>query len=62
MNSVKQQLREILDQLPDDCSFDDVHYQLYVVETIRKRAKAADRGDFASQAEVEQRLSKWLAK
>jgi hypothetical protein len=60
--TVKQQLQEILDRLPDDCSFEDVYYRLYVVETIRKRAEMADQGDFAPQAEVEQRLSKWLAK
>ena len=60
--TVKQQVQEILSQLPDDCSFEDVHYRLYVIETIRKRAEMADRGDFAPQSEVEQRLSKWLAK
>ena len=59
--TVKQQVQDVLAQLPDDCSFEDVHYRLYVVETLRNRTAMADRGDFASQDEVEKRLSKWLA-
>jgi predicted transcriptional regulator len=62
MTNVKQQVREILEQLPDDCSIEDVPYRLYVVETIRRRSETADRGEFASEAEVEQKLSKWLPK
>ena len=62
MTNVKQQVREILEQLPDDCSIEDVQYCLYVVETIRRRSELADRGEFASEPEVEQKLSKWLPK
>jgi hypothetical protein len=62
MTGVKQQVREVLEQLPDDCSLEDVQYRLYVLETLRKRAEAADRGDFVDQDEVERRLSKWLQK
>lgn len=60
MPGVKQQVRDVLEQLPDDCSIEDVQYRLYVLETLRNRTSAADRGDFATQEEVEQRLSKWL--
>jgi hypothetical protein len=60
--SVKQQIREVLEKLPDDCSLEDVQYRLYVLETLRKRTEAADRGDFVDENEVEQRLSKWLRK
>jgi len=62
MANVKQQVREILDQLPEDCSVEDVQYRLYVLETLRERAAEADRGDFLSQEDVDQRLSKWLTK
>jgi predicted transcriptional regulator len=62
MSGVKQQIREVLDQLPDDCSVEDVQYRLFVLETLRKRTADADRGDFVTQAEIEQRLSKWLKK
>lgn len=60
--TVKQQLQDIVAHLPDDCSFDEVHHQLYVVEVLHNRSALADEGQFATQAEVEQRLSRWLAK
>lgn len=62
MSGVKQQVRQVLEQLPDDCSVEDIQYRLYVLETLRNRTEAADRGDFLEQAEVEQRLYKWLRK
>jgi predicted transcriptional regulator len=62
MSSVKQQVLEAVQQLPDDCTFEDVQYRLYVIETIRKRAEQADRGEFASDEEVKQRLGKWIEK
>ncbi len=62
MSGVKQQVREVLERLPDDCSVEDIQYRLYVLETLRTRTESADRGDFVDQDEVERRLSKWLQK
>jgi hypothetical protein len=62
MTGVKQQVREVLEQLPDDCLIEDIQYRLYVLETLRKRTEAADCGDFVDEAEVEQRLSKYFAR
>ncbi len=62
MSSVKQQVLEAVRQLPEDCTFEDVQYRLYVIETIRKRAEQADRGEFATEDEVKQRLGKWIEK
>lgn len=61
MLNVKQQVKEAIDQLPDDCSFEDVQYRLYVLETLKQHIDLADRGEFATDQEVDQRLSKWLA-
>ena len=60
MGNAKEQVSRILQQLPEDCSIEDVQYELYVMETIRQRLAAADEGKFVSHAEVEQRLGKWL--
>lgn len=30
MRTAKQVAREVLDGLPDDCSLDDIYYQIYV--------------------------------
>jgi hypothetical protein len=62
MRSAKQLAREALDQLPDDCTWEDIQYRLYFLETLTRRIERADVGDFVEQAEVEQRISEWLAK
>ncbi len=62
MTNVKQKVREMLDQLPDDCSVEDVQYRLYVVETLQNRSEMGDQGDFIAQQELESRLAKWLVK
>ena len=50
----------ILEQLPDDCSIEDVQYQLYVVETIRRRLELAEKSVPVPLIEAEKRLEKWL--
>jgi len=62
MANVKEQLRELLDRLPDDCSIEDVQYQLYVMETIQRRIELAEKGEVVSQADAEKRLDKWITK
>lgn len=58
--NAKQIVENVLKQLPDTCSIEDVQYRLYVVETLRQRVEMADQGDFASQEEAEKRMEKWL--
>ena len=62
MRSAKQLAREALDQLPDDCAWEEIQYRLYFLEMLTRRIEQADAGDFVEQAEVEQRISEWLAK
>jgi hypothetical protein len=53
---VKQQVRELLDRLPDDCSLDDVLYHLYVVRSIEKGIADADAGRVIPHTEVAEAL------
>lgn len=63
MLTAKQQVQKVLEQLPEDCSLEDVQYQLYVLEKLRRRVEMADQGaDFVPQDEVEERMKKWLIK
>lgn len=58
---VKDQVRTVLDQLPDDCTLDDVQYRLYVSALVSQRSAALDAGaPVVSQSEAEQRMAKWL--
>jgi hypothetical protein len=61
--TAKEQVQKVLEQLPDDCSVEDVQYELYVLERLRRRVEMADRGnDLVPQSEVEARMQKWLIK
>ncbi len=60
MSPTKEKIQSLLNQLPDDCSIEDVQYHLYVIEKINNGLKAAETQGTISQKEAEQRLSKWL--
>ncbi len=62
MQSAKQEINNLLNRLPDDCSFEDIQYHLYVLQKIERGLKDASEGRIYSQEEVERMMSKWLAK
>ena len=61
MSTAKKAVMSIVKQLPDDCSLEDVQYQLYVRQKIERSLAAAAEGRVTTQAQVKKRLSKWLA-
>jgi hypothetical protein len=62
MSTTKEEVRALLDKLPDDCSLEDVQYHLYVVEKIHKGIERAATEGTHSQEEVERKLEKWIEK
>jgi predicted transcriptional regulator len=62
MPTAKEDLRHLLDQLPDDVSLEQIQYHIYVQQKVERSLAAADRGEILSQDEVEARMVKWLGK
>jgi predicted transcriptional regulator len=62
MTTAKEEVRKMLEQLPDDASFEDIQYHIYVREKIERGLKDIQEGRVLSQAEVEERMSKWLGR
>jgi predicted transcriptional regulator len=60
MRTAKEEVRKMLEQLPDDVSFEDIQYHIYVREKIERGLKDVQEGRVLSQEEVEERMSKWL--
>ena len=60
MSTAKQDVQALLARLPDDCTYEDIQYHLYVLEKIKNGLADAEAGRTMSQAEVESRVSKWL--
>lgn len=62
MGSAKEEVSKILDQIPNDASFEDIQYHIYVREKIEQGLREIEEGKVLSQEEVEQRMSKWLGR
>ena len=60
MHTTKQDVEQLLNKLPDDCSVEDIQYHLYVLDKVRRGLEDARVNGTLSQEEVETRLSKWL--
>ena len=50
MSTPKQEVQELLSRLPDDCSFEDIQYHLYVMAKVRSGLDTAENeGAFSPQ-------------
>lgn len=58
--SAKAEMMKMLEALPDDCSWEDIQYHIYVREKVERGIAAADAGDVVSQKEAERRVGEWL--
>lgn len=57
--TAKQMASQVLQQLPDDCSLEDIMYRLYVRDRILKGLDSARQEGTLTHEEVESRLSRW---
>lgn len=62
MSTAKQDVKVLLNKLPDDCSVEDIQYHLYVLDKVRRGLDDARLNGTVPQEEVETRLSKWFTK
>ncbi len=60
MNTAKEDVRKLLERLPENCSLEDIQYHLYVIEKIKHGLQVAENQGPISQEEAEIRLKKWL--
>ena len=52
MQTVKQSLLELMQDLPDDCTWDDLMYRIYVRRQIEAGLRDLDAGEKFSHEEV----------
>ena len=60
MPTAKEEVRGLLENLPDEATFDEIEYQIYVLHEIREGIAEADRGELIDHEEVKARMAKWL--
>ena len=56
MPSAKEAARRIIEQLPEQATWDDIRYELYVKQKIEEGLKAAEEGRTISHEEAKRRL------
>ena len=62
METAKEEVRRILDSLPDNATLEDIQYRIYVRQAIAAGVRDVDEGRVVSQEEVERRMSRWTEK
>ena len=60
MQTAKQDVAHLLDQLPDDSTLEDIQYHLYVLEKIKKGQQSIADGRRYTSQEARERLSRWV--
>ena len=60
MQTVKQEVTQMIHDLPDECSIEDIYYHLYVLEKIRRGQDDIASGRSYTHDEAQVRLRKWL--
>lgn len=60
MNTAKEEVEQLLKKLPNDCTLEDIHYHLYVIEKVRRGIERAETEGSLSHEEAEKRLKKWI--
>lgn len=56
VNTAKEEVRKLLERLPDEESFEDIQYQLYLLDEIRRGSEEIERGEGVGQEEAARRL------
>jgi predicted transcriptional regulator len=62
MKTAKEEIKEMLEKLPDDASFEEIQYHIYVQEKIEHGLNEVSEGRVMSQEEAEKRMAKWFGK
>ena len=62
MSTAKEEVRKMLDRIPDDSSFEDIQYHIYVREKVEQGLEDIKQGRVIDQEEIERRMSKWLGR
>lgn len=60
--SAKDEVRALLEKLPNDASLNDIQYHIYVRQKIESGLAAIKEGRVIPQQEIEKRMARWLEK
>lgn len=59
MQHIKQDALETIGKLPDDTDIDEIMYQLYVLDKIRKGQQAIEQGHVTNSEDLRREIDTW---
>ena len=59
MQHAKQDALEAIEKLPDDTDMDEIMYQLYVLDKVRKGQEAVNQGRVTNSEELKREIDTW---
>ncbi len=60
MQSAKQEVETMLQHLPEESTYEDIQYHLYVLEKIKRGQDDIANGRSCTHEQAKERLSRWL--
>jgi predicted transcriptional regulator len=60
MSQVKEAVIKMIQALPDDCTLEDIEYELEVRKKVEQGLADIEAGRTYTQDEVERRMAEWL--
>lgn len=60
MNPAKEEVKRILEEMPDDASLEDIQYHIYVRQKVDRAVAQVDAGRTIADEQTQARFSKWL--
>ena len=59
METLKQEAIRVISKLPDTAKIDDIMYELYVIDKVKKGREAAERGETISIEDLKREMQTW---
>jgi hypothetical protein len=59
METLKQEAIRVISKLPDTANIDDIMYELYVIDKVKKGREAVERGETISVEDLKNEMQTW---
>lgn len=59
METLKQEIIKAISKLPESANIDDIMYELYVVDKVKKGKEADERGDTITIEDLKREMQSW---
>ncbi len=59
METLKQEAIKAISKLPESANIDDIMYELYVIDKVKRGREAAERGESISVEDIKREMQSW---